>query len=371
MEHRHPDALELELQRLGEPTDELVVVVTEDGVEWRECCELLEGMGARDVARVQHAIGVTDRTEHHLGKALREAVHQVRVSKDKGAHRLTVGEGLARRSRERRERPPTLGLSRAKGRARSEMAELSYPPGTPSWVDVASPELARTRAFYLGLFDWDVEEDKDTEGCFFFAAGSLVAGAYAVGAGTPSLWNSYITVSDADGAAAAALVTGGSVVQAPRDVGGRGRMAVLADPGGAVISVWQPGGIAGAELVNAPGAFCWNELQTSAIETSKPFYRAVFGWDERTSDFGGVSYTEWLRAGESVAGMMAMPPGTPAGLPPFWLVYFAVEDCADAVVRAEAIGATVLVPPFASPAGRFAVLQDPVGASFAVIAFSD
>jgi hypothetical protein len=253
------------------------------------------------------------------------------------------------------------------------MAEQSFAPGTPAWVDVTSSDLPRTRSFYLGLFDWDVEELEGAGGyCLFHQAGQLVAGAApAPSSAEPSLWNTYVSVDDADAAAAVAVAAGGAVRYPPMDVGDRGRMAVLADPAGAPISVWQAGEMAGAELVNVPGAFCWNELQTKATEGAKSFYRALFGWDERTSDFGGIAYTEWLREGQSVAGMMAMPPSLPEDVAPFWLVYFSVEDCDDAVSRARALGAEVLVPPFASPAGRFAVLQDPVGACFALIAFAE
>jgi predicted enzyme related to lactoylglutathione lyase len=254
----------------------------------------------------------------------------------------------------------------------SEMAELSFPAGTPSWVDVSSTEPSRTRAFYLDMFDWDVEEIDNSEGyCLFRHNGLLVAGVSpAPSPDDESMWNTYITVADADEAARAALGSGGSVRYGPMDVGDRGRMALLVDPAGAAISVWQPGAVTGAELVNSPGAFCWNELQSHAASQVKGFYQAVFGWEGRTSDFGGIPYTEWLRDGDSVAGMMAMPPTVPDDVAPFWLVYFSVENCDESVARARAIGAEVLVPPFASPAGRFSVLQDPLGASFAVITFA-
>jgi predicted enzyme related to lactoylglutathione lyase len=57
-------------------------------------------------------------------------------------------------------------------------------------------------------------------------------------------------------------------------------------------------------------------------------------------------------------------------MPPFWLVYFAVGDCDQAVATASALGATVMQPPFDIPPGRMAVLADPVGAVFAVLALA-
>ena len=74
----------------------------------------------------------------------------------------------------------------------------------------------------------------------------------------------------------------------PGDVGDSGRLAVLQDPQGALLSVWQPGEHFGAALVNAHGALCWNELLTSDLEASAAFYRALFGWDiAETQGAGG------------------------------------------------------------------------------------
>jgi uncharacterized protein len=134
------------------------------------------------------------------------------------------------------------------------------------------------------------------------------------------------------------------------------------------VSIWQPARRDGAEITGTVGSLCWCELQTPRVEDAKRFYPAVFGWGERSGEFAGMAYSEWLLDGESVAGMMQMPPDLPEEVAAFWLVYFGVSDCDATVQLAGRLGAEVLVPPFDSPAGRFAVLQDPLGAAFAVIA---
>jgi predicted enzyme related to lactoylglutathione lyase len=149
-----------------------------------------------------------------------------------------------------------------------------------------------------------------------------------------------------------------------------GRMAILGDPTGAVFAVWQPRAHAGAGLVNEPGAFCWSELETRDVDTAKKFYSAVFGWDAHTNTFGDGEYVEWQRGGRSLGGAMEMGANFPASVPPHWLIYFAVEDCDAAVVRATELGGSAVVPATDIPPGRFAVLADPHGAVFAVIRMS-
>ena len=81
-------------------------------------------------------------------------------------------------------------------------------------------------------------------------------------AGAPPVWMSYVTVADADATAARATELGGQIYNGPFDVLTAGRMAVLADPQGAVLSVWQPRDTIGAQRVNEPGTLTWNDLAT-------------------------------------------------------------------------------------------------------------
>lgn len=251
------------------------------------------------------------------------------------------------------------------------MAEFkSYPPGTPSWVDLASGDLAAAKAFYSGLFDWGVAEGGPEAGGYamFQKGGKNVAGLGPIMMeGQPPAWTTYVTVEDADATTAKVTDAGGTVLVAPMDVLDVGRMAVYMDPTGAAIAVWQPRAHQGAELANEPGTFTWNELQTRDTEAAKAFYRAVFGWDAHTSEGATMVYTEWKRGNDSVGGMLNMPAEVPPQIPANWLVYFAVEDCDAAVAKATGLGATTLMPPMDVEPGRFAVLSDPTGAVFAVI----
>jgi uncharacterized protein len=246
----------------------------------------------------------------------------------------------------------------------------SYAPGTPSWVDLASHDVAASVAFYGGLFGWEAPELAPEAGGYrtFELGGVPVAGCTPIMMqGQPPAWLTYVSVDDADAAAAKITGAGGTVYVPPMDVLDVGRMVVFADPTGAACALWQPKAHVGAGLVNEPGALVWNELSTRDAEAATAFYVQVFGWEPGAIDMGGTSYTEWKLNGTTIAGMMDMPAEVPAEVPAYWLAYFGTDDCDATVARAVAGGATVVVPPTDIPPGRFAVMVDPGGATFAVI----
>jgi predicted enzyme related to lactoylglutathione lyase len=203
----------------------------------------------------------------------------------------------------------------------------------------------------------------------FSQGGKQVAGAGPLMMeGQPVAWTSYIYVDDLDATAAKVAAAGGTAIVPPMDVMDVGRMAVFLDPTGAAFASWQPRLHTGAELFNEPVALCWNELASRDIEASKRFYGSVFGWEGSTSPFGPTTYTEFQANGTTIAGMREMGPQDPPDVPPHWLAYFAVADTDAIAAKAEQLGGKVLVPPMTIPPGRFAVLSDPQGAVFAVIA---
>jgi predicted enzyme related to lactoylglutathione lyase len=248
-----------------------------------------------------------------------------------------------------------------------------YPAGTPAWVDLGTPDMEAASHFYGGLFGWDmVDQGPDAGGyAMFMLRGKAVAGAGPLmSEHQPPAWSTYIFVDDADATVAAAQAAGGTVIMPPMDVLDAGRMAILQDPTGAFVSLWQPRNHKGAELANEPNTLCWSELNTRDLDGAITFYAKVFGWDADTTTADGMTYTEWKVAGRSIGGMMEMNEGYPAEAPANWLTYFAVDDCDDAVARAVELGGATLVPAMDVPPGRLAVLADPQLAVFAVIKMS-
>jgi uncharacterized protein len=249
----------------------------------------------------------------------------------------------------------------------------SYTLGTPCWVDLGTPDIEATAQFYGSLFGWSVEEGENSEQTGGYRQATLrgkpVAGVMPLmQEGQPPAWSTYVSVADADATSAKVTEAGGSVLAEPMDVMDLGRMAVFADPTGAVFGIWQPGSFIGAEIVNEHGAFTWNELNTRDTAGSKEFYAAVFGWSYEDMEVENVGTYTGLKVGEdSVGGMLDVTGRVPDEVPPMWLTYFAVDDTDDIVEKLKQLGGNVMMEPIDIVAGRFAVVSDPFGAVFAVI----
>ncbi|MEM9606938.1 MAG: VOC family protein [Actinomycetota bacterium] len=249
----------------------------------------------------------------------------------------------------------------------------SYAHGTPSWIDLATTDVAAARSFYGGLFGWAFEENPTDQGSPYVmarkgehaAAGMMTQAAEQVEMGMPPVWASYVTVADIEATVAKVEGAGGKVMAPAFDVMDAGKMAVLVDPTGAVFCVWQAGEHIGAEVVNEHGALVWNELVSPDVPAAAAFYAEIFGWEAQEMDMGDMgTYTVFNLDGEGISGAMAPPMD---GMPAHWGVYFQVDDAAATVAAAEAAGASVINPPTPSPAGVLAHLADPQGGMFAVM----
>ena len=178
-------------------------------------------------------------------------------------------------------------------------------------------------------------------------------------------WSSNICVDDLDRATSKAAEAGALVLAEPFDVPGAGRTSVLRDPSGAVVALWQPGGHAGATLVNEVGTWTWNELVAADLDAAKAFYGELFGWASEDLP-GPILRTTFTLGDLLVAGGHApVPQEDPT---PRWTVSFRVADADGSVARAKELGGAVVLPPMDIPVGRFAIVTDPGGAALTVTA---
>ncbi|MFI0789238.1 VOC family protein [Streptomyces lydicus] len=238
-------------------------------------------------------------------------------------------------------------------------------PGAPCWVELGTSDVDAAAVYYRQVFGWHgaAGPGDGTGGSVLFRLdGAPVAGAAALQApGQPTAWTLSFATPDADALAAAVTEAGGRQLVAPADVLDRGRFAVLADPEGAVFSVWQARSFAGAGLLNAPGSLGWAELATRDEEAAKHFYTRVFGWSVGTHE----DYPQFGLDGADFGGMSALDEFYPDDVRAHWLPYFAVADVDGTAARAADSGGMLLVPPTDVPDGpRVAVVRDPQGAHF-------
>lgn len=271
-----------------------------------------------------------------------------------------------------------------------------YIPGVPCWIDTTQPDPEAAAAFYGELFGWATEDVMPPDAPGRYLIGRLRGGDVAAigsqpeGAPATAVWNTYVWVDSADATAAKARAAGGAVLTEPFDVMSAGRMAVLADPEGAVICAWEPREHRGAKVVNEHGSLNFNVLSTRDVDRAKAFYGDVFGWEAVDIDGGTMwalpGYCDHLEEREPglrermremgaperfedvVASVLPIPADQPDA-PANWGVTFAVDDADATAATAASLGATVLVPPADAPWVRMTVIADPAGAVFTASQF--
>src|SRR3954453_20150204 len=122
----------------------------------------------------------------------------------------------------------------------------SHAPGTFSWAELSTNDAEGAKTFYSALFGWDLEDTPAGPDMNYVMAhldGSDVAAMYQQGEreqGVPPHWNNYVTVHSAGDTAAGAKELGADLGGEPFDVMDVGRMAIVRDPQGAMLCVWEP-----------------------------------------------------------------------------------------------------------------------------------
>jgi uncharacterized protein len=253
-----------------------------------------------------------------------------------------------------------------------------YQPGVPCWIDTWQADAEAAIGFYTRLFGWESENTMPpgVPGRHFMCRlrGRDVAAVASRPGAAPAAtaWNTYVWVESADAAAAAATDAGGAVVVEPFESLDGGRIALVADPAGATIGVWQPGTHRGAQLVNEPGAWAMSRLESSDPVGAKRFYGALFGWQAERFGPPEAGIELWRLPG-FVGGEPEQPVPrdviaamSPGGDRPSWVLDFWVHDADATADQAQRLGGAVLALPVDAPPFRSAVLADPEGAAFSV-----
>jgi len=253
-----------------------------------------------------------------------------------------------------------------------------YAPGEFCWVDLSTTDVDAAKAFYGDLLGIEAEaapgDPEETGGYgFFMKDGKMLAGIGPVQSGEGhSAWSSYVKVEDADATAAKVKEAGGSIFFGPADLpNDAGRVAMLRDPTGAFFGIVEQNRNPGAQLVNEPGTWTWNNLMTRDLGGAKDFYGKVFGWTAINHEEAPRDVLMWQVEGqrwpEGMGGLMEIGADLPAEMPAHWQVYFIVENADQAIERATSNGAQVGFGPIDIPVGRVATLVDPQGAVVSIL----
>jgi len=254
---------------------------------------------------------------------------------------------------------------------------MSSPNGKFVWYELMTTDTAAAEAYYRKVVGWGAR-DAGVPGVsytLFTVDDSPVGGLMALpeeaceGGARPG-WIGYVGVDDVDAYAARFTERGGAVHRAPDDIPGIGRFAMVADPQGAALALFQPSGEPPAEQPGGPcrpGHAGWHELMAADGEAAFAFYSGLFGWTKGEGfDMGPMgTYQLFAREEAAIGGMMTKPESVPA---PFWLYYFGVESIDAAGERVTEGGGQIINGPMEVPGGQWIVqCLDPQGSMFALL----
>jgi uncharacterized protein len=249
------------------------------------------------------------------------------------------------------------------------MAERKQIPGKFVWFELVSRDAKKAQAFYGEVLGWKVQPF--AMGNFTYEmiqVGDAMIGGYAEpkDVSQRAHWISYVSVEDVDAAARAAAANGGKVIEEPHDIPTVGRTARIADPQGAQICPFYSSMGNDPDAIAPNGGFLWDELHTSDAASALQFYEKVLGFSHRSADMGGgTTYHILSRSGVDRGGAIEELSN---GAAPFWLPYVHVNDVDGTSARVKRLGGKLCVEPADIPGvGRFAVFNDPTGASLAIM----
>lgn len=243
------------------------------------------------------------------------------------------------------------------------------PLGAPTWIDLLTSDLDHARAFYGTVFGWTFEDAGPAYGGYVnaFSDGRPVAGLMGNSPEyqKPDTWTTYLHTADVKATVAAAVAAGGLNCMEAMEVPEQGWMALLTDPAGATVGLWQPTGHTGFEVVGQAGAPAWHQLTTRDYDGAIEFYRKVFGWQMNVeSDTPEFRYSNAIFDGEPLLGVMDGSAFIPEGEPSDWTFFLGADDVDKTLELITDNGGAVVRGAEDTPYGRLAAATDPTGAGF-------
>ncbi len=245
------------------------------------------------------------------------------------------------------------------------------------WHDLNSKDAAKAEAFYCELFGWKAMGWKPDGAppevpeyrmlCIGEKGfGGIIQLPEEVPA--PSHWMGHVEVDDLDAAIKRAEKLNAQFPMGTMEVPTVGRMAMMMDPQGCVVSLFKCAGDS-PELpaMDEHGMVGWNELIAADVDAAKAFYSEVVGWKWRTGPFEEQMEYHLFGTGEEGGDRGGMMPKGEQMPMAAWFIYITTKNVAETVAKVEELGGKVHAPPFEVPkVGKLAVCEGPDGSVFGV-----
>ena len=250
---------------------------------------------------------------------------------------------------------------------------MAHDPGYFSWYELITTDVTAAASFYRDVVGWGTQADSASQLPYVrFTAGDVpIAGLMELPEegrkmGATPRWMGYVSVRDVNVATDRIKRLGGAVYVPPTDTN-IGRVSVVADPHGATFGVIDRPQVTPQQASDSgkPGRIGWQELFATDVAKEVAFYCELFGWQKADSDNHlAVTYFALSAGGQVIGGAFKNPIEK---APPFWLLYFNVDDLDGAAERVRAGGGQALLNDAELPGGlSVGHCIDPQGTAFAL-----
>jgi uncharacterized protein len=240
------------------------------------------------------------------------------------------------------------------------------------WYDLMSPDTEASKRFYTEVLGWGTRVDRPLFGVdgrppytMWTAGDAPIAGLVPF---SDDYWLGYVSIADVGGSVTQAKDLGGEVLFEPTEIAKVGRFAVIADPQGAAIALFQgaQGSPPPQPFTPKPREFSWHELATTDWRAALDFYQPMFGWETLSENRMGPLGANLVFGHHGVAygAMFHKPPDMPG---PAWCYYVRVDDAREVADKVLQNGGQVIQGPVEVFGGdQIAKCRDPLGGMFAV-----
>jgi predicted enzyme related to lactoylglutathione lyase len=231
------------------------------------------------------------------------------------------------------------------------------------WHDLITPNLAQSQAFYSSVFGWQFQAVNDS---YTLASldGKLIAGmAELDNKQNASHWLSLISSKDIAAVSEKTIKAGGKVLVSSTEIKGRGTIAVLEDPQGAVFSLINT--VNGdPEAQQTDNGWIWQEVWSDNPEQSKAFYQSLGNYSAQSKPLNNGNYSYLALNGTPAIGFVKKPD---AEIGNTWVNYIKVADVDATLLKVTAAGGIVLMAPNDKVRnGSVAIIRDPAGAGIVI-----
>lgn len=237
--------------------------------------------------------------------------------------------------------------------------------GAPCWVELVAPDDPAAAWFYAQLFGWEIRPLSNAFERYlvFFNEDRPIGACNQYGPAEATGWCVFLATEDAGRALEAAQQGGGRLLSPAVAVADLGTAALIEDPAGASVGLWQPKAFQGFSNGSRPGDPIWYELESSDWGGTASFYETVFGLQARPRGRVAAGQTQLLAGGRLVAGLCDSK-ATAERRRARWKPHFAVSDLSAAVERVIRLGGELVGPVSENGRGYRVSIADPRGGCF-------